>query len=391
MHERLRESVQLHLRSDVPVGAALSAGIDSSSVTALMAQMLPDPVQTFTLRFDEPGFDELRTQKALDEYPEYGLAGHRIPCQRSDMERMPDAVWHGEDLLLGGVVMGLMMMAESAESSVKVLLTGEGADEVFGGYSWYPTTRVLAPLFALPRSVRRLLSEIPPIRRRWPGAAGMIAGPRAIDFERYSRSISHLYSQAAHARLLSASVRDGDFRLKDVSFPVTRPEVKLFIERLSRQYRSACGEQLIVTSLTRPVANQPRNASPLSVHPTGMALDLRRPRNRACRRWIEDTLLHLESRGVLDATRERRPPHYHVALFPQEYAAYVARIGNRVDRPAKTSDGLRHTVRRRDSLWLLSRRYGTTIRAIQRANDLISSVIHPGQVLSIPVAMAASR
>ncbi len=208
VHERLRESVQLHLRSDVPVGAALSAGIDSSSVTALMAQMLPDPVQTFTLRFDEPGFDELRTQKALDEYPEYGLAGHRIPCRRSDMERMPDAVWHGEDLLLGGVVMGLMMMAESAESSVKVLLTGEGADEVFGGYSWYPTTRVLAPLFALPRSVRRLLSEIPPIRRRWPGAAGMIAGPRAIDFERYSRSISHLYSQAAHARLLSASVRD---------------------------------------------------------------------------------------------------------------------------------------------------------------------------------------
>ncbi len=231
-------------------------------------------------------------------------------------------------------------------------------------------------------------------------SAQSLRGSRTSLERQNAQAIRHDFTYLRETRQLKRFVSAGllvpvrsnhDFRLKDVSFPVTRPEVKLFIERLSRQYRSACGEQLIVTSLTRPVANQPRNASPLSVHPTGMALDLGRPRNRACRRWIEDTLLHLESRGVLDATRERRPPHYHVALFPQEYAAYVARIGNRVDRPATTSDGLRHTVRRRDSLWLLSRRYGTTIRAIQRANDLISSVIHPGQVLSIPVAMAASR
>ena len=231
-------------------------------------------------------------------------------------------------------------------------------------------------------------------------SAQSLRGSRTSLEKQNAQAIRHDFTYLRETRQLKRFVSAGllvpvrsnhDFRLKDVSFPVTRPEVKLFIERLSRQYRSACGEQLIVTSLTRPVANQPRNASPLSVHPTGMALDLRRPRNRACRRWVEDTLLHLESRGVLDATRERRPPHYHVALFPQEYAAYVARIGNRVDRPERTSDGLRHTVRRRDTLWLLSRRYGTTIRAIQRANDLISSVIHPGQVLSIPVAMTASR
>ena len=179
-----------------------------------------------------------------------------------------------------------------------------------------------------------------------------------------------------------------NFRLKEVSFPFTRPEVGLFIERLSRQYRSACGERLIVTSLTRPLANQPHNASSRSVHPTGMALDLRRPLNRECRRWLEDTLLYLEGRSVLEATREREPPHFHIALYPREYAAYVARIRERNERRARASEGLRHTVRRSDSLWRLSRRYGTTIRAIQRANDLISSVIHPGQVLRIPVATA---
>ena len=231
-------------------------------------------------------------------------------------------------------------------------------------------------------------------------SAQSLRGSRASLDRQNAQAIRHDFTYLRESRQLRRFVSAGllvpirgnhDFRLKDVSFPVSRPEVKLFIKRLSRQYRAACGEQLIVTSLTRPLANQPRNASPLSVHPTGMALDLRRPRNRTCRRWIEDTLLHLEGRGVLDATRERQPPHYHVALFPREYAAHVARIRTRSDRAAPTLDGLRHTVSHRDTLWLLSRRYGTTIRAIQRANDLISSVIHPGQVLRIPVAMAASR
>ena len=72
---------------------------------------------------------------------------------------------------------------------------------------------------------------------------------------------------------------NSNYRLKDVSFPYARPAVKLFVERLSSQYRSACGEQLVVTSLTRPKNYQPRNASPKSVHPTGMALDMRRPNN----------------------------------------------------------------------------------------------------------------
>ena len=67
-----------------------------------------------------------------------------------------------------------------------------------------------------------------------------------------------------------------DYTLEDVSFPFARPEVKLFIERLSQQYRRACGQRLVVTSLTRPQSHQPRNASDRSVHPTRMALDLRR-------------------------------------------------------------------------------------------------------------------
>ncbi|HYD51398.1 MAG TPA: DUF5715 family protein [Gemmatimonadaceae bacterium] len=117
-----------------------------------------------------------------------------------------------------------------------------------------------------------------------------------------------------------------DLVLSDVSQPYARAEVKLFVERLAAQYRAATGARLVVTSLTRPSGSQPRNASPLSVHPAGMAVDLRIPAVRAERAWLEETLLALEDAGVLDVTREKRPPHYHIAVFPARYRAHAARV-----------------------------------------------------------------
>lgn len=122
-----------------------------------------------------------------------------------------------------------------------------------------------------------------------------------------------------------------DYELAGVSFPYARPEVRTFIERLARQYRAACGEPLVVTSLVRPNTRQPRNASEDSVHPTGMAVDLRRSAKASCRRWLERMLLQLERRRVLEATRERWPAHYHVALYPRPYLRY---IGGRSAKPA---------------------------------------------------------
>ncbi|MEW5928982.1 MAG: DUF5715 family protein [Gemmatimonadota bacterium] len=110
-----------------------------------------------------------------------------------------------------------------------------------------------------------------------------------------------------------------------VSFPYARPAVGTFLERLGAQYREGCGEKLVVTSLTRPLANQPGNAHQLSVHPAGMAVDFRISRSAECRAWLEGALLGLERKGLLDVTRERNPPHYHVAVFTDEYAAYVAK------------------------------------------------------------------
>lgn len=113
---------------------------------------------------------------------------------------------------------------------------------------------------------------------------------------------------------------------KTVSFPYARPAMRLFIERLSEQYREGTGEQLVVTSLIRPQSRQPRNSHKLSVHPTGIAVDLRISRHGKSRQWLESVLLKLERQGLLDITRERWPPHYHVALFPEAYLDHVEEL-----------------------------------------------------------------
>ncbi|MEQ1856183.1 MAG: DUF5715 family protein [Longimicrobiales bacterium] len=187
---------------------------------------------------------------------------------------------------------------------------------------------------------------------------------------------------------------NGDFTLRGVSFPYARPEVDLFVRRLGSQYRANCGEQLVVTSLTRPTSGQPANASDRSVHPTGMALDLRTPRSARCRSWLEGVLLSLERAGVVEATLERFPVHYHVAVFPRQYANYVEALQTKQPTPSATvqvasapeaDDKVAYRVRRGDSLWTIARSHGTTVEELLSANQLAGSRILVGQVLDVPL------
>jgi len=173
-----------------------------------------------------------------------------------------------------------------------------------------------------------------------------------------------------------------DFVVKsDVAYPYARPELEVFAQRLGSQYRRACGEQLVVTSLTRPQNKQPRNASDRTVHPTGMAMDVRYSWNRECRRWLEGVLTSLEQQGVLEATLERNPRHYHVAVFPRQYAAYVETL---VARGIGTPDTLEYRVRSGDSLWTIARAHGTTVDELKNANGIRGSRIFVGQMLDVP-------
>jgi LysM repeat protein len=163
--------------------------------------------------------------------------------------------------------------------------------------------------------------------------------------------------------------------LHSVSYPYARPEVKMFVERLSQQYFAACGEKMTVTSLTRPINKQPQNASTVSVHPTGMAVDLRIPQSGRCRRWLQDTLLSLEGRGVLDVTRERYPPHFHVAVFTRTYANYVANM---------KADSSEYEVRPGDTLSKIASQRGLDVNTIRKLNNISGDLIVVGQILSLP-------
>lgn len=173
-----------------------------------------------------------------------------------------------------------------------------------------------------------------------------------------------------------------DFKLFNVSYPYVKPAVRVFVERLASQYRKACGEQLVVTSAIRPISEQPRNSTDHSVHPTGMAIDLRKPTSRRCLTWLRKTLIQLERTGVLEATEERHPPHFHVAVYPSPYTDYVERLTGKPVRYATTTET--YVVKRGDTLWDIARRHETTVRQLMEMNDLRGSTIKVGEKIRVP-------
>jgi hypothetical protein len=172
---------------------------------------------------------------------------------------------------------------------------------------------------------------------------------------------------------------NSNYATSGVSYPYVRPETRTFVQRLGAQYRAACGERLIVTSASRPKSMRLLNGVRKSVHPTGMALDLRKSNRTSCRNWLRRTLISLERSGVLEATEENSPPHFHVAVFPAPYARYVAARGG----PSFASAG-NYKVRSGDSLWAIARRNDTTVDRLKQINGLSSSLLRPGQTLKLP-------
>lgn len=224
-----------------------------------------------------------------------------------------------------------------------------------------------------------------------PLAAQSLRGSNASVARQFRKAREHHFTFLTSARQIRTFAEEGylvrlqgngNYTLASVTYPYARPATKLFIERIAAQYRAACGEPLVVTSLTRPRNGQPDNASSRSVHPTGMAVDVRRSTQRSCRKWIEKKLLSLEKAGVIEATRERWPPHYHIAVFPTSYPRYVASLPDpSLPEPAEITH---YQVRRGDSLWSIARNYGIDVEELKAANDLADNRIFAGQTLRIP-------
>jgi asparagine synthase (glutamine-hydrolysing) len=203
LRERLVESVRLHLMSDVPVGAWLSPGLDSSTVAALMSRLVAGPIDTFTLGFEHPDFDETRANPTLDRFPDYRLTGHRVVCTAQDIALLPKAIWYSEDPVMGASDIPRMLLSQASATRVKVVLTGEGGDELFGGYGWFRVEQVLRPLARLPSALRALLAAV--LARRHRRARRVYEGPVEMGYERYTRLVAPLNTGRG---VLSAEVQE---------------------------------------------------------------------------------------------------------------------------------------------------------------------------------------
>ncbi len=135
--ELLRESVRLRLMADVPLGMFLSGGLDSSAIAALMAREAGRPIDTFSVAFAERGFSEL--EYARQVAGAVGAHHHEVVIDDADFfGALPRLVWHEDEPIAHPSSVPLHFVSALAQRHVKVVLTGEGSDELLGGYGKYP-------------------------------------------------------------------------------------------------------------------------------------------------------------------------------------------------------------------------------------------------------------
>ncbi len=140
----LIDSVRLRLRADVPVGAYLSGGLDSSATTALIKHFTDTRVETFSIAFSDAAYDESGYQNQMAEY--LGTNHHRVLCDYRDIaQNFPDVIWHTERPIVRTAPTPLYMLSRLVrENNFKVVLTGEGSDEILGGYDIFKETLIRA-------------------------------------------------------------------------------------------------------------------------------------------------------------------------------------------------------------------------------------------------------
>lgn len=131
-----RESVKLRLMADVPLGMFLSGGIDSSAIAAMMSELVPEPIKTFSVGFREIGSNELGYARLVADT--FGTDHHEITITPGEFfEALPDLVWHEDEPIGFMASVPLYFVSKLAQRHVKVVLTGEGSDETLAGYGRY--------------------------------------------------------------------------------------------------------------------------------------------------------------------------------------------------------------------------------------------------------------
>jgi asparagine synthase (glutamine-hydrolysing) len=159
LRELLREAVQTHLVSDVPIGAFLSGGIDSSTVVALMSEVSDSPVRTFSIGFADREHDERRLARLVAE--RFRTDHHELVVEPESVDILPKLVSHFQEPFADSSALPTYYMSKLARESVKVALSGDGGDELFVGYTTFLGVELARLAQFVPARARRLLTTLP--------------------------------------------------------------------------------------------------------------------------------------------------------------------------------------------------------------------------------------
>jgi asparagine synthase (glutamine-hydrolysing) len=282
--ERLRwlleDAVKSHLVSDVPFGAFLSGGVDSSTVVALMSRMLRDPVKTFAVGFEGDGEEMSELPYARMVAERYGTDHHEVFVGPDDFVELAEkVVWHLDQPIADDACLANHMVAELAASQVKMVLTGEGGDELFAGYARYSAERLAGLFGRLPSSALAF------------GRSTALRGPM-------TRERIALY----------ALCQPDEKRRMAMWFPLMHPEARAELagDRLSAAIERTSPERLFSAQLE--------------------ATDARKPINRMLyvdtKLWLVDDLLARGDKMSMASSLEARVPLLDHPLV--EFAASLA-------------------------------------------------------------------
>lgn len=207
IRQHVRRAVEERMMADVPLGALLSGGVDSSVVVGTMSQLTSQPVKTFAVGFDVPEYSELPFARLVAEH--FGTEHHELVVKFSDLsDYWPLLTWHRDEPVSEPSDLGVYLISKLARQHVKVVLSGEGGDELFAGYPKYVVDWMANYYHLLPASIRDLvitplLDSLPYSMRKVKFAARSLSEPapqRWMDW-------FGIFNSQLKENLLSASIK----------------------------------------------------------------------------------------------------------------------------------------------------------------------------------------
>jgi len=309
----LEESVRLRLVSDVPLGALLSGGLDSSVVVALMRRLTSGPVRTFSIGFDRPEYDELSYARQVAE--RFDTEHHELVVKPDAAATIPRLVWHYNEPYADSSALPSFHLCAMARQSVTVALAGDGGDELFAGYDRYLGAALAGRLDVLPAGVRAALA-------RGVQALAPLGSPKSAIY-RLGRFLDGLPLDpvARYARWLFVFDGAGKTALYDDAFAATvaatdsmqlladayrRSDARDFVEAtLDADLQMFLPDDLLVKMDIASMACSLEVRSPLLDHRV-VEFAARLPRRMKIRGLVQKYLLKRIMRGVLPEPILRR-------------------------------------------------------------------------------------